>query len=700
MPTSHQDHQDFLWNFKYGKARWLLVAAVALALLSIVLTLSPFVWAASNAAETNPLLPEPAFIQVYKTASQWMVASGQVLTYTIHVRNAGLTDITTQVVDPIPHNMSYVSDSANLGGVYDSGTNTVLWNSLTITRGSEASLSFAVNAGSVTTPTLVMNTATITVGQQSFERSAEVVVIPASLAAADLSPSAKYAAREIVIPGDAVPYLIKLVNTGTVAAVADITDPLPLELNYAPGSATAGGTYDAGTRTLSWYHINVPAFGRVGLTFVATATTSIVSPTLVVNTATIAAGQQQFDRHATIVIVPHLPVPPRPLLAGSYKKASERWITADDTLTYTVKLINSGAVDALANVSDTVPSALSYVANSASNGGVYDPGTQIVSWEAITVPAGSSVPLQFAVMAASAVTRPVLVVNTAMISVTGDGAFKRQVPVLLLPTSSGDRIPPVVHSLTIDDQDVLSSPTTTLHISATDNISVSQMFIREWQVMSAPFPHWAVTHSSGWVPYQADYPWTLIPKDGAHFVAVWVADAAHNISELDRNALDFASLVRPGATVAQRQVVPYLVYYPAGVTVTAQLTSTAGDADLYVWYPHDFFWPDRKSIQPISDTDVVTFTTPRAGIYLFLVRGYTDATYDLSIEPAGGPRVESDAESGGNDAAINAVAPAAVSAKPDEVTLEPVLSQSGLDPLATAAAPDGFYQVYVPIVIR
>ena len=265
------------------------------------------------------------------------------------------------------------------------------------------------------------------------------------------------------------------------------------------------------------------------------------------------------------------------------------------------------------------------------------------------MPAWSSVPLEFAVMATSAVTRPVHVMNTATISVTGDGTFRRQAPVMLLPTSSGDRIPPVVHSLTIDDQDVLTSPTTTLHISATDNISVSQMFIREWQVTSAPFPHWTVTQSSGWVPYQVDYPWTLMPKNGVHFVAVWVADAAHNVSELDRNALDFASLVQPGATIARKQMVPYLVYYPAGVTVTAQLTSTVGDADLYVWHPHNFLWPDRKSIRPRPDADAVTFTTTRAGIYLFLVRGYTDATYDLSIEPAGGPRAGSDTWGGGDD---------------------------------------------------
>jgi uncharacterized repeat protein (TIGR01451 family) len=442
------------------------------------------------------------------------------------------------------------------------------------------------------------------------------------------------------------------------------------------------------------------------LTFVTTATTGIISPTWVVNTATIAAGSQIFDRLAAVAIVPRPEVPPHPLLAGSYKKASQRRITTDDTLTYTIKLINSGGVDALVNVTDPIPPVLSYVENSANNGGGYDAGTQLVSWNAITVPAGSSVPLSFAVMATGTVTHPTLLMNTATISVTGDGTFKRQAPVMLMPIPSGDQIDPIVHSVTIGEQDVLTSPTTTLHISATDNISVSQMFIREWQLTSVPFPHWNVSHSSGWVPYQADYPWTLIAKDGAHFIGVWVADAAHNVSYLDHGGMDFASLVRPNATVEQKRMVPYLVYYPAGITVTAQITSIVGDADLYVWYPRNFFWSDRKSLNPSPGADLITFTTPRAGIYLFLVRGYTAATYDLSIDPAGGPRAwpaswgDDDDHHDHGSAVFNLNALSSGASKPDELTLEPMLSQSGVDPLVTAPSADGFYQVHLPIIIR
>jgi uncharacterized repeat protein (TIGR01451 family) len=705
----HTFHQASLRSTITRRRRLWPIVVVVLALIGLALTANPNVWAAGRAGDTGLAMPWPEPINAYKTASQWMVASGQTLTYTIHIRNMNMADTTAQVTDPLPPPMNYVSGSANLGGVYNAGTNTVAWNAVSVTKGSEVALSFAVTATVVTTPTFVMNTATITAGLASFERSVRVVVVPESMAAADLSPSAKYAARMMIKPGDSVPYVIKLVNRGTLAATADVSDPLPLEMNYVPGSASGGGVYDTSTRMLAWHNVNVSAFGHVELTFVTTATTSIVSPTQVVNTATIAAGSQTFDRRATVVVVPHSEVPPHPLLAGSYKKASQRRITTDDTLTYTVKLINSGAVDALVNVTDPVPPALSYVENSATQGGVYDPGTQIVAWNAITVPAGSSVPLSFAVMATGTVTHPTLLMNTATISVTGDGSFKRQAPVLLMPTASGDQISPIVHSVTIGDQDVLTSPTTTLHISATDNISVSQMFIREWQLTAVPFPHWNVSHSSGWVPYQADYPWTLMSNSGVHFVGVWVADAAHNVSDLDHGGMDFASLVLPGATVERKHVVPYLVYYPAGVTVTAQITSTVGDADLYVWYPHNFFWSDRKSIKPSPGADLVTFTTPRAGIYLFLVRGFTDATYNLSIDPAGGPRAwpaswgDNDDEGSHHDhgdAAINLAVPDTTSAKADELTLEPLLSQSGVDPLVTAPTVDGLYQIYLPTVVR
>ena len=189
----HTSHQDSPWYFiTRGRGRWLL-AAVVLALISLYLASNPHVWSASSAGDTNSPSLWPEAIQAYKTASQGIAASGQALTYTIHVHNGSMTDTSAQVTDPIPPHMNYVAGSANLGAIYDAGTNTVQWTALTITHDSEVNLSFVVTAMAVTTPTSVINTATITADQASFMRSAlelEITAQPSAAASGSRIPPA------------------------------------------------------------------------------------------------------------------------------------------------------------------------------------------------------------------------------------------------------------------------------------------------------------------------------------------------------------------------------------------------------------------------------------------------------------------------------------------------------------------------------
>ncbi len=670
----------------------LFVLAVTLLGAAHISTVNADTWPGSDLTES------------YKSASQHFVIAGQVFTYTIELQNSGTTDAVVTVTDPLPSGADYVSGSATQGGVYDASTRTLTWSAVTATLHSGLPLAFEVTAGTVTSPTVMVNTATISgTNVEPFQRSTWVFVIPESLAAPNLEHSAKFASRDIVGIGEAVTYKINLINTGLVSATASITDPLPAEMNYVDGSVTGGGTYDPISRTLSWSEVNVPPWEDVSLSFVATATTDIVSPTIVTNVATIATSAQSLARQAVVLIVPHPIVPPPSILSGSFKSASRRFVGPGETFTYTIRLINSGETDALATVTDPLPPEVDYVTGSASNSGVYDPGTRTLTWDAVSVLGedgedDDGVALTFAVMATTTITQPTAISNEATISVTGGISFTRHALVELTPNPVEDGIPPVVHSVTIDDQDVLTSPTVTLHISATDNISVSQMFIREWQLAPRPFPHWSVAASSGWVPYQADYPWTLTTTTGVHYVGVWVADAAHNISELDRNAIDFASLTLPDATVNDNGYVPYLVYYNAGVTVTAMLTPTSGNADLFVWYPRNFLEPDEISTSSPTATQSISFTTPRAGTYVFLVHGEPAATYDLTIEPGGGPRAIWPMPLDQQASTLSAPqSPATTTSIP---TLEPILSQSGLDPLATAPLPDGFYKVYLPLAVR
>ena len=177
----------------------------------------------------------------------------------------------------------------------------------------------------------------------------------------------------------------------------------------------------------------------------------------------------------------------------------------------------------------------------------------------------------------------------------------------------------MVDSFTIGDTDVYTGPDVTLNIAAHDNVGVTSMYLAEWVLSSKPAPHWQPVTNSGWIPYQAKYAWTLNNQSGTHYIGVWVADAAMNRSKLTCAAIDFASLILPGAQVSQGQMIPYLVYYPAGVDVTAALAVTSGEAHLHLWKPGNMFGPDHSSALSGAATQTITFTTKSAGMYMFLV---------------------------------------------------------------------------------
>jgi uncharacterized repeat protein (TIGR01451 family) len=364
-----------------------------------------------------------------------------------------------------------------------------------------------------------------------------------------------------------------------------------------------------------------------------------------------------------------------------------------ESLFYTIVLHNSGTDQAVADVTDLLPPEVNYIPGSATPDAVYDEGAGTLYWGGVEVPAGWEVHLSFGVTP-NTVTVPTLITNTAVISADGE-AFERYAKVWLLPDDTDDdHTRPVVHSLTIDEQDVLDSPTVTLHISATDDVGVSRMYLREWEWVADPWPRWRIVQNSGWVSYLTDYPWTLGGESGTHFVGVWVADEADNVSRLALNGLDFASLVQPGATVPESGITPYLVYYEAGVDVsgTLTLTSATGDVAMVVWCVRNFFDPIA------TDAQTVTFTTPTTGTYVFVVYGEPGTTYDLSIEPGGGPRLPLfDRWRMGGRMGVSAVSQAISGAAIDLISM---LTESGLDPLSVAQEPSVTREVYLPILLR
>ncbi len=226
------------------------------------------------------------------------------------------------------------------------------------------------------------------------------------------------------------------------------------------------------------------------------------------------------------------------------------------------------------------------------------------------------------------------------------------------------------------------------------------MYLREWHIATNPKPHWKVATSSGWIPYQAEFPWKLSNHSGVHYVGVWVADEAHNRSPLNRQAVDYISLILPDTTIAAHGMVPYLVYYPAGVGVQVVVTPTAGDVDLFTWYPGNALQPDQKSTQTGLISETLTFSTTQAGTYVFLVYGSDQpSTFSIRITPPGGPRVVFVPPTGLAGSITDASAGEIM--ENDGLSWEPVFSQSGLDPLAEVEEPvDQSYMLYLPRIQR
>jgi uncharacterized repeat protein (TIGR01451 family) len=512
------------------------------------------------------------------------------------------------------------------------------------------------------------------------------------------------AAPDTIGAGDTTTVTTTLHNNGTEADTVDVSLILPSELMLVPGSITGGGRQEGNIAV--WDNVAVAAGASVSLVAQAKGAAVTQDKDVVIGAA-ISSTTSHFYRWTVVTVTSGTPAPtatpgpsptPRPpstkpILHGSFKLPAKYVLGPSESVMYTIRLYNNGSAAAVADVSDPLPSELKYVAGSVTGGGVYDPATRTLSWNDVSVPAGGRVSLTYRVEQAQPVTQPKPVTNIATITFGSESIERRAVIVLTPASSSGDSEPPKVQSVTIEDRDVLTDPSVTLHLSASDNVAVKWMSIAEWSLETRPLPRWQALRMTEWLPFQSEYEWTFSGGSGARFIAVWVADAAHNVSRLTPEAMDFASLVLSNQSISQGRLIPYLVHYEAGVDVTASLAPQTGDADLYVWYPGSFGLPDQASRQDGTAVDQVAFTTPRAGTYLFVVYGATAATYNLSLTPAGGPRAL--------EAALDQPASVGALATGGSPLTESILTQSGLNPLDIANPPQGpFARVFLPLVSR
>ena len=279
---------------------------------------------------------------------------GDNVTYTVKVTNDGIGDANNVVVkDILGEGLTFVDATGNYS--FDEATHTVTW-IVDLAKGESKVFSViatVVGYGNVTNSLVVGNKTT-----------GVNVTVP------EINPD-KTVDNEIPNFGDNVTYTVKVTNDGIGDANnVVITDVLDKGLKFL--NATGNFTYDEKTGTITWtvdlakgetktFNVNVTVLGYG------------VLPN------TVAVGNKTAVRNIT---VPEI---------ITVKEVNSSDIHIGDEITYTITVSNPGKINATnVVIRDILPEGLKFI--NASNGGVYDPVTGIITW-ILNITANSTVDL-------------------------------------------------------------------------------------------------------------------------------------------------------------------------------------------------------------------------------------------------------------------------------------------------------------------
>ena len=279
---------------------------------------------------------------------------GDNVTYTVKVTNDGIGDANNVVVkDILGEGLTFVDATGNYS--FDEVTRTVTW-IVDLAKGESKVFSViatVVGYGNVTNSLVVGNKTT-----------GVNVTVP------EINPD-KTVDNEIPNFGDNVTYTVKVTNDGIGDANnVVITDVLDKGLKFL--NATGNFTYDEKTGTITW---TVDLAKGETKTFNVNVT--VLGYGVLPNTVTV--GNKTAVRNIT---VPEI---------ITVKEVNSSDIHIGDEITYTITVSNSGKINATnVVIRDILPEGLKFI--NASNGGVYDPVTGIITW-ILNITANSTVDL-------------------------------------------------------------------------------------------------------------------------------------------------------------------------------------------------------------------------------------------------------------------------------------------------------------------
>lgn len=317
------------------------------------------------------ILPENAV----KLADKANVTSGEIIQYTINAKNTGNVEINNVTIkDTIHIGTNFIEGSITIDGVHVVYPDPILGIDVGRLYPSESvSVTFKVRVNEDASNTLT-NTATIEYSYivDSTQPPKTEIVETNSVIIQKLNPEltlSKSIDKKYVIVGDIVTYTVVAKNTGDIVIGNVGLDPVTLydilspSLEFVAGTVTINGVVDPLSGIVEGIDIGILNVGQsVTITFKAKVISNEIYP--IENTSKATFGFQLPGEKPEVGESTSNVVQVFPDLAkiDVVKSADKDFIVLGDTIIYTVKLTNSGTIDAQNVIfKDTLPSNVELV---------------------------------------------------------------------------------------------------------------------------------------------------------------------------------------------------------------------------------------------------------------------------------------------------------------------------------------------------
>ena len=318
----------------------------------------------ASIASTANLTAKKSNLEIHKTVDKESVKIGDTLTYTISVKNNGDKVAKAIIYDNVPEGTVLLNKDNN----EDENTKKLTWR-VTVEPGETENVEFTVR---VKAEKGTIKNSAIVNGKTTEETETGII---------NITGKKEVNTSEAKV-GDTLTYTITLTNSGNATGTVTVTDEIPAGTTLVEKSITNNGVESNGT--ITWTDVEVKAGDTVEVSFKVTINND--TKTSVRNTAVIDDNKPTEEVETKVANITG---------AKSVDKSTAK---VGDTLTYTIKLTNSGNGDGKVTVTDEIPTGTTLVADSITANGSYNEENKTITWTDVKVEAGKSVELTLEVV--------------------------------------------------------------------------------------------------------------------------------------------------------------------------------------------------------------------------------------------------------------------------------------------------------------